>query len=115
MQDKIRSLLNKHCNTLKDQGCALDALLSHGGSGDTLELLSQAVFIAHDIKGGSGTMGFPAVSACAEKLEHFLGACIERNTAPDDAHFIEIRSLNHNLQKAIETLDPTQSSLWNRS
>lgn len=115
MQDKIRALLNKHCDTLKRQGAELDVLLSKEHSGDSLELLSQAVFIAHTIKGGSGTMGFPSVSTCAGKIEHSLRGCLERNVAPDEAQFQEIGSHNRDLQILIQNLDPAKSGLWDRT
>ena len=116
MQDKLRALIEKHCATLKADAVALNTALVRmtDGSDDSAAGLSDALFVAHRLKDGSGTIGFMQVSGLAHQLEQVLIELEDSRTPPDARQCDNVLALNDTLQRSVETISVDQSSLLQR-
>lgn len=76
MQDDLRRLLMKHCDTLRSDietlSAALRPLDGRPGARLPSASLTEASALAHRIKGSSGSIGFMEVSAAAARLHEAL-------------------------------------------
>nr|WP_306268768.1 Hpt domain-containing protein [Pararhizobium sp. IMCC3301] len=116
MQDKLRVLIEKHCATLKADAVALNTALVRmtERSDDSAAGLSDALFVAHRLKGSSGTIGFVQVSDLAHRLEQVLIDLEDSQRPPDERQCEVVLALNETLQRSVETISVDQSALLQR-
>lgn len=97
---QLRTLLEKHCTTLRDQMAAFEAAYRHGGPD------RAAMGILHSLKGNSGTMGFADIHGQVVTLERLLRDCDATSAEDTDTLIAAIRS-------AIAEMRPEQSRHYN--
>jgi chemotaxis protein histidine kinase CheA len=115
MQDQLRALVTKHCETLTVELLEIKTCLDGLGQSDAADAdaIAKGFAHAHKVKGSSGTLGFAEISAAAETLEHCLRD-LDRNGAaigPSERELI-FGHYDH-LARLISTISPEQSSLFN--
>lgn len=113
MQDQLRKLIEGHCTTIEEKARRLAALLESRCRAERFaeDSLKQALEIAHDIKGSSGSIGFDAICIAAAEVEHALK---EISAAADGSeHIIEVSRRLMALMEAASCLRPQNSRLYN--
>lgn len=108
MQEQMIALIERHCQTIKQEAVEIDRSLGRLGSSSKEENIDQARYLVHKIKGSSGTLGFLALSQSAQALEDALRVEI---SALDTA---QIRNLNGVMQGQISGMAPQKSILFDR-
>lgn len=111
MQEKLRALVIRHCETLKVEADAITRALSAAGpdlAGDRHAILAAA----HKLKGSSGSLGFSKVSADAQNLETVLRSAVERPLTESERD--DVIASAAVLQERITHIVPEQSSLFSR-
>lgn len=114
MQDELRALIVKHCETLHREAVAIAAcidLLQPDFRGDD-EPVSQAIDLAHRVKGSSGSIGFREISECARDLEFALRALFVTPQAASAEAVRDARSAWKRLKRRIDFVSPEESSLF---
>ena len=82
---------------------ALLATLSAGGS-TALESLRE---LAHRIRGGGATFGFPAIGECAAELEQRCDELEHRGTLFGSNHSVAVHELEERIQRLVRALEDT--------
>lgn len=115
MLEEMRALITKHCSTLVVELEAIrDALDNLGQSNiDVTAVLAEAVERAHKIKGSSGTIGFPEISAAAAALEYCLRELVHRGGAIEADDRNRILSRYDRLDNLVRSVTPERSTLFN--
>lgn len=109
--DQMRSLIIKHCDTLRSEADEIAAALSAWVPGDLPP--ASLINAVHKIKGSSGTIGFCEVSDQAHVLERLLRGMVH---ADQDTLAGIHRSASHKfsiLLILIRDLHPEDSKLFN--
>lgn len=115
MQDQLRALIRKHCETVARRVQALGAelgRLSARGT-DHAAVLRAARESAHQITGASGAMGFRAVSAAAQTLERYLEELAHAGPPLPSAARQAVMRLYADLQATAQAATPESSTLYN--
>ena len=109
MKTKIRDLLLRHKDTLAREMGPINASIDRLETLDEpdVEKLRRQV---HTLKGSSGSLGFDAVFASAEQLEHCLDARLSGDIQAVDHD--AVRSAASDLTDLIVTSHIEQSSLY---
>lgn len=115
MQDELRAIIVKHCDTLRAEARSitdsLDEMVQPGS--DAEACLRVAIGHAHKIKGSSGTIGFAEVSLQAKAFEMILRAFSRLDPPPSASEVEAARFLGAGLNATVAGLQPTDSSLFN--
>lgn len=115
MQDELRKLITRHCETLVTEltevGLCLKKLNDAGGFED--EILAEGLETTHKIKGSSGTIGFPDISAAAKALEARLKEARAAAAPLSKQDWAEIAPLYKELHRLVHTATPEASTLYN--
>ncbi len=114
MQNELRALVVKHCQTLRKEAAAIAAcidLLEPEFCGD-VEPISKAIDLAHRVKGSSGSIGFRDISECARGLEFALRALFVTPHATSAEAVRDARSAWKRLKRRIDSVSPEDSSLF---
>jgi HPt (histidine-containing phosphotransfer) domain-containing protein len=74
IQEQLRVLLTRHCATISTHVDMIRRSLSEvlNSNANQAASIRNALEVVHQIKGTSGSMGYPALSAAAERLEQCL-------------------------------------------
>jgi HPt (histidine-containing phosphotransfer) domain-containing protein len=109
MREKLNLLLVKHCASIKNTVGLLGQHLREIGQGDvrSAQGLEDAVALAHQLKGSSGTAGFQDICTAATVLYNHLKAGNGR--LPE---MQQTMALYERLDAATGAADPTTSSLY---
>jgi chemotaxis protein histidine kinase CheA len=115
MQDQLRALVTKHCETLAAELLEIKTCLDGLGQPDVADAdaIAKGFAHAHKVKGSSGSLGFAEISAAAETLEHCLRD-LDRNSAgigPSERE--QIFGHYDLLARLIDAIRPEKSSLFN--
>jgi len=114
-QDQLRALLTKHCRTINElveKIAGLSAQLSDA-SGNPTTLVAEIREIAHQVKGSSGSIGFPDISVAAAELDSQLRHLIEAGNHLDSSDWQTSLFLISELQRLAKDATPERSSLYN--
>ncbi len=114
MQDKLSTVIEKHCETIKASvdslGAMLEDLARHAA--DPQERLGQAKALSHQLKGSSGTAGFMEIGAAATALDAHLGQ-LRGGALPDSAAGIaQAMTLYQELYRIASSTTPCCSWLY---
>ncbi|MEM8836701.1 MAG: Hpt domain-containing protein [Pseudomonadota bacterium] len=103
--------------TLRQEGAMVSQHLAelNMGGGDWQQALTDALELAHKIKGSSGTIGYTMISKVAEALEFHLRDLDEEDAYPEEAARERANSLFSELNALLSDMKPEQSSLFNRT
>jgi HPt (histidine-containing phosphotransfer) domain-containing protein len=74
IQEQLRALLTRHCASINADVDMIARSLSQvlNPNANQSASIRKALEVVHQIKGTSGSMGYPALSAAAERLEGCL-------------------------------------------
>lgn len=113
MREKLNLLLVKHCATIKNSVGLLGQHLQGIGQGSAAsqQALEDAVALAHQLKGSSGTAGFQDICAAATALHDHLKALNARSGA-DRPEMQQVIGLYGVLDAAAREAHPQTSSLY---
>lgn len=114
-QDQLRALIERHCVTLNDEAAAIGTHIRQleDAAIDSSEAISNAIAMAHKIKGSSGTIGFSAISSAAGSLESYLSALASTGMDPTAAQVNTVAGLFDELNTLVRTVSPESSTLYN--
>ena len=107
MNEAVRALVVRHCETLRREAETIAAALAVAQPDR-----AAAFKLVHRIKGSSGSLGFPGISDLALRLEATLRACADRPPTPQEVATID--RLHGRLQADIAAIAPEQSTLYQR-
>ncbi|MDF1776252.1 MAG: Hpt domain-containing protein [Rhizobiaceae bacterium] len=114
-QDQLRALIKHHCVTLITEADAIGTHIRQleDASIDGSEAISNAIAMAHKIKGSSGSIGFAAISSAAGSLESYLSALASTGMDPTAAQINTVAGLFDELNTLVRTVSPESSTLYN--
>ena len=115
MQEQLRELITKHCTTLANELAAMDACfknISQPGA-ECIDAVKEGIEHAHKIKGSSGSIGFPEISAAAASLEFCFRDIAASNAAVSPAQQEKLVGCYGDLARLIGSVKPQQSTLYN--
>ena len=112
MQEKLNLLLEKHCVTIKRNVELIGEHLDRAQQAEgPAQALSDAVALAHQLKGSSGTAGFHDICVAATALNDHLSA-ITRDDAPLRQDLSRAVELFKTLSRASPAASPQSSALY---
>lgn len=111
MRDEIINLVERHCETMRQEAADIAALIGNETcpSGDSH---TKALAIAHKLKGSSGTIGFTEISHTAQTLEDALRDVVAGEPTPKG--LAAVIAANDALQQIIAETDVQDSTLYQR-
>nr|WP_321462122.1 Hpt domain-containing protein [uncultured Cohaesibacter sp.] len=115
MIDQLRSLVARHCESLKRDMAGLEKDIDAIGSEPELSAaqIECAIAKTHKVKGSSGTIGFQDVSESAAALEQALKGLLPLSAAlPDEERLGQISDTFARLADLVASLKPEQSRLY---
>lgn len=115
LQDQLKALIERHCTTLINEADAIGTHIRQleDASIDSSEAISNAIAMAHKIKGSSGSIGFAAISSAAGSLESYLSALASTGMEPTAAQVNTVAGLFNELNTLVRTVSPESSTLYN--
>lgn len=114
MRDAFRSLIDQYCVTLARQTDELGRHLQDARSqGDTAGALEQAIDLAHQLAGLSGTMGYAAIGEAAKALENEILQHSTPGAAPCGEALDRISGLFATVADLADAAKPEHSTLYN--
>lgn len=117
MQDQLKALIERHCHTIRMtvETVGINLELGCGTPGGRLNSLVEAESLTHQLKGSSGSLGFPHVSITAsalnEHLKHLCAAGRALSGPEKDRLFV----LYEALKSTTTTVSPDNSNLYPRT
>lgn len=114
VRDQLRALIERHCVTLRGHVEIIGRNLAHMSESSTRkpEALAEAESLAHQLKGSSGSIGFPQVSAAATALdEHLKQLCAAGGTVTAWEKD-RLCSLYEELRNVTAAISPESSTLY---
>ena len=75
--------------------------------------ITEAEFLAHQIKGAGGSLGFADVNDAATRLDDHLKTLVAHGRDAAAAQMERVRGLFEDLRRTAEATTPESSSLWN--
>jgi HPt (histidine-containing phosphotransfer) domain-containing protein len=114
-QDQLRALLTKHCGTINElveRMAGLSAQASDA-AGDPARFVAEIREIAHQIKGSSGSIGFPDISVAAAQLDSQLRLLIQGGNHLESSDWQTSLLLISELQRLAKDAIPEGSTLYN--
>ncbi|MGF1620560.1 MAG: Hpt domain-containing protein [Rhodomicrobiaceae bacterium] len=115
MQDRLNSLLEKHCETIKTSVHTVGRLLSEvaeGSTSDPVASVQAAEALAHQLKGSSGTAGFHELSSAATALDDHLKPLCIADSSGVLAGIDKAMALYRPLEGIARETTPTKSALY---
>lgn len=115
MQEQLRALVTKHCETLACELLEIKTCLDGLGQPVTADAdaIANGYAHAHKVKGSSGSLGFAEISAAAETLEHCLRDLGRSGAAVGPSERELIFGHYDLLARLINAIEPEQSTLFN--
>lgn len=116
LNEKLRGLLTRYCDSLPDRQASLTAALQALSAALDTDFRAGEAFAlfrrdAHQLAGSGGSMGFPEMGRVALSLDVALVALAEAEAAPGAADLAQLRLLTGAVLKRLATLTPEDSSL----
>lgn len=115
MQEKLRTLISRHCVWLHDTMPALrhnlSPLISHGEADN--DAVRAAKVMSHQIKGSSGSVGFREISDAATMLDGHIGRLMAAETTASPEERERLDELCVSLQEIVAVVSPEISALYN--
>ena len=114
VQEQLRDLLKRYCTNLFDQVEMLEQLIlrSCDVSAQSSAPISKARDITHQMKGTSGSMGFPDLAAAASALDDHLKLLAKQERVSQLQLQIS-KELFVRLRKIASQITPQKSALFN--
>jgi len=113
VREKLNLLLEKHCVTIKRNVELIGEHLDRAQQAEEgpAQALSDAIALAHQLKGSSGTAGFHDICVAATALNDHLSA-ITRDDAPLRQDLSRAVELFETLSRASRAASPQSSALY---
>ncbi|MEZ5829386.1 MAG: Hpt domain-containing protein [Hyphomicrobiales bacterium] len=114
MQDQLKALVRtSHANLLNQIDRLGGMLAAIGGQGaDCAAAIRDAEGLAHQIKGASGSIGFPDVSQSATVLDNHLKSLVALGAAVSADQVKPSLELFADLRRTAESTTPESSTLY---
>jgi HPt (histidine-containing phosphotransfer) domain-containing protein len=118
VEDQLRALIERHCLTIRNGVVEIGrALAGRAQPGEArragpADAVTRAEALAHQLKGGSGSIGFVEVSAAATALDDHLKALLAGDDAEIGSQAERTRDLFARLQRAAAAMRPESSTLF---
>jgi HPt (histidine-containing phosphotransfer) domain-containing protein len=114
VQHRLRELIARHCASLRTNAVLLVGFVAAMNEPDNVssQAARDALHLAHQIAGASGSIGFGEVSALASDIEQALQPIVAVNGMPSPAQGERINRLVLQLQAAAAALTPESSTLF---
>ncbi len=115
MQEQLRELITRHCTTLANELAAMDACFANINqpNAEHAAAVKEGIEHAHKIKGSSGSIGFPEISAAAASLEFCFRDIAEHNAVVSPSQKEKLAGCYSDLARLIGSVKPQQSTLYN--
>lgn len=115
MKEQLRALVAKHCRTIAYEAEAIRLCLNCFDQSATTkqDMLAEAIQHAHKIKGSSGTLGFPDISAAAACLERHFRVLVASDDEVGLAERVQIEAYYAVLDGLVAAATPEHSTLYN--
>jgi len=115
MLEQLRALIERHCTTLSVELEAVRTCLERLDEPDIAasEVIAEAIGLAHKIKGSSGSIGYPEISAAAALLEHYLRSLESLGEELGPVQRRQISAHFDGLERLIARISPEASTLYN--
>lgn len=113
VHEQLRVILKRYCMNLFDQIEMLDQLMSQtcGIGAQSSAQIAEAQNITHQMKGTSGTMGFPDIAAAASALDDGLKLLAKRDRVSQPQLQVS-KELFARLRKIASQVTPQASTLY---
>jgi HPt (histidine-containing phosphotransfer) domain-containing protein len=114
MEEQLRALIERHCVTIREYVDAIGQLLTRISepSSSRPEALTEAESLAHQLKGSSGSIGFPDVSTAATALDnHLKYLCASDGTMTEEEQ-AKLLDLYGELRRISAGISPESSTLY---
>jgi DNA-binding response OmpR family regulator len=113
VQDQLRALLRTHCAALNEQIGTVGDLLDEGLSAKDGKAFDNALSLTRQIKGDSGSLGYPELAAAAASLGENLRRLADESSLPiSETLARESRNLFLQLKAAATASTPERSTLY---
>jgi CheY-like chemotaxis protein len=113
IQDQLRALLATHRSALDEQIGTVGDLLDEGLSAKNGEAIDNALSLTRQIKGDSGSLGYPELAAAAASLGENLRRLADESQPISETLVRESRHLFSQLKVAATASTPERSTLYN--
>lgn len=115
MLEQLSALIEKHCTTLTVELESVRNCLDRldGSDQPVAEVIAEGIGLAHKIKGSSGSIGFPEISAAAALLERHLRSLAELDETLSPAQRDQVFAHYDGLARLIRQVSPEASTLYN--
>ncbi|NVK33633.1 MAG: Hpt domain-containing protein [Rhodobacteraceae bacterium] len=114
MKNQIQNLIIKHCSTIAREAEAIRLCLDCFDQDVTsaTDMLENAIQHAHKIKGSSGSLGFPDISAAAACLERQFRIVHLSEEEMGLSERIQIQAYYAILEQLVSNATPEASTLY---
>ena len=112
LREQIRKLVRTHHRSLLEQIDRLGELLA-APEAHCAGAIVEAQFLAHQIKGAGGSLGFGDVNVAATRVDNHLKGLMAQGADAAAAQMVRGRALFADLRKTARATTPESSSLWN--
>ena len=114
MREKLNALLEKHCVTIKSSVVTLGEHLTRAREDGAApaEAVTDAIALAHQLKGSSGTAGFHDICGAATELYEHLKQIKGSEGAPMREGMAQAAALYETLHRVSQVASPQTSALY---
>jgi CheY-like chemotaxis protein len=112
IQDQLRALLKTHCAALNEQIGTVGDLLDEGFNSKDGKVFDNALSLTRQIKGDSGSLGYPELAAAATCLGDNLRRLADESLPVSETIVRESRDLFSQLKAAATASTPERSTLY---
>ena len=115
IQEQLRTLLTRHCASINADVDMIARSLSEvlNPNANQAASIRNALEVVHQIKGTSGSMGYPALSAAAERLEGCLKGLEPQAGQISEGEFQSVMTCLRALEQQAQRTTPEVSPLYN--
>jgi len=112
LHGQIRELVPTHHSALLAEIRRLGEMLT-APAAHCAGAITEAEFLAHQIKGAGGSLGFADVNDAATRVDDHLKTLVAHGRDAAAAQMERVRGLFEDLRRTAEATTPESSSLWN--
>lgn len=115
MQEQLRELITRHCDTLAEEMEAVRTCIDRfdDPSIPVGDVINEGIELTHKIKGSSGSIGFPEISAASACLEHYLRSLATEAEEIDQEARETAAAHFQTLERLVAVVKPESSTLYN--
>jgi HPt (histidine-containing phosphotransfer) domain-containing protein len=115
IQEQLRVLLTRHCASISADVDIIARSLSEvlNPNANQAASIKNALEVVHQIKGTSGSMGYPALSAAAERLEGCLKGLEPQAGRISEGDLQPVMTYLRALEQQGQSTTPEASPLYN--